>query len=238
MQLFYAHIVTEQQAFFDAEESAHCLQVLRKNVGAELHFTDGKGGLYLGKMINSNKKGAEISIISKIPNNSFKLPQLHIAIAPTKNMDRLEWFLEKATEMGATEFTLLLCQHSERKHLRTDRLQKIILSAMKQSLQTHLPKLNEAVDFQQFILSQKEKNNQTQKFIAYCNDTELSHLKHKILPQKDGLVLIGPEGDFSESEIAIAKNQGFVGVSLGATRLRTETAGLAACQIFNLCNIL
>ncbi|MBC7774147.1 MAG: RNA methyltransferase, partial [Phycisphaerae bacterium] len=156
--------------------------------------------------------------------------RLHIAIAPTKQMERLEWFLEKATEIGVDEITPLLCKRSERETLRLDRLEKILVSAMKQSLRAWLPKLNAPTRFQDFA----KKTSETQKRLAWCSDEPLPHLKNTISPQQDTVIAIGPEGDFSPEEVQLALANGFQGVSLGKARLRTETAGLLAVGVFEI----
>lgn len=159
-----------------------------------------------------------------------KLQKLHIAIAPTKNMDRIEWFLEKATEMGITEITFLLCQNSERDKIRLDRLEKIVESAMKQSLQATLPKLNELIKFDTFIKQNFSFDEKNKGYIAYCNDEQLPF--YPIEKNENHLVLIGPEGDFSQKEVENAKKANFQGISLGQNRLRTETAGILVASCF------
>jgi len=232
MQLFYTVNIDNQLATLEAEEARH-LQVLRKKVGDQIHLVDGKGFFHLAEVVELNKKNAQLKIIS----SERQIPSpfsLHIAIAPTKNIARLEWFLEKATEIGIQEITPIYCEHSERKRIRLDRLEKIILSAMKQSNRAYLPQLNEEATFKQFVQMQKE--NQSLKYIAHCEEEEKVKLYNNYQAGKDVLVLIGPEGDFSPSEIELAKNVGFVGVSLGKARLRTETAGMVACHTIQLIN--
>jgi 16S rRNA (uracil1498-N3)-methyltransferase len=156
----------------------------------------------------------------------------HIAIAPTKNIERLEWFLEKATEIGIKEITPVLCEHSERKIINMERLEKIIVSAMKQSLKTYIPVLNPLTRFTDFV----SKPFNGQKFIAHCTEGIRSELIHSYVKQSESLILIGPEGDFSPKEIEFAKSNGFIEISLGKSRLRTETAGIVACHTINLLN--
>ncbi|MEN8116270.1 MAG: RsmE family RNA methyltransferase, partial [Bacteroidota bacterium] len=156
----------------------------------------------------------------------------HIVIAPTKNIDRFEWFLEKCTEIGIDEITPILSEHSERKVIKPGRLEKIVVSAMKQSVKAYLPKLNELTSFNDLV----KTSDAPAKFIAHCNGGEKPHLKNNIEPGKNVLILIGPEGDFSPAEVELAKENGFKEISLGTSRLRTETAGVVACHIVNLIN--
>ena len=218
------------------EEARHCIQVLRKRVGDSLHFVDGKGGRYEGEIIEAGKKKCILSIKKKTISYKASSAKVHIAIAPTKSIDRFEWFLEKATEIGIDEISPILCRHSERKRIRTDRLQKIILAAMKQSLSAHLPKLHELESFEQFLLRIKEHSEEAECFIAHCEKENDIHLKKKYSKAKDVIILIGPEGDFSPSEIELAYQHNFSAINLGHNRLRTETAGVIACHIINLIN--
>lgn len=231
MQLFYTQNISDNIATFTEEEARH-IQVLRKKVGDVLHFVDGVGGMYRGEIMEVHKKQCMLSILQHTPSYNQRKVHLHIAIAPTKNINRLEWFLEKATEIGIDEITPILCDRSERKKIRTDRLNKILLSAMKQSLKASLPILNELTDCQDFI---KQKNDNL-KFIAYCNDDALSHLKKEYSPSQNVTIMIGPEGDFSEKEVKLALANNYQGVSLGKSRLRTETAGVVACHIIEMLN--
>ncbi len=233
MHLFHISDINDNIAQLNIEEARHCVQVLRKRVGDSLDLVDGQGFFYKGEIIEISRKSCLVRILSKKEQLKHN-PDLKIAIAPTKNIDRLEWFLEKATEIGIDEIVPILCTRSERKRIREDRLQKILLSAMKQSLKAYLPVLHELVDFKTFI---QEDHPEKQKFIAYCNDDQLLHLKNVCKKGESCLILIGPEGDFTPEEIAIAKENGFRGISLGESRLRTETAGLLSCTIFNLVNI-
>jgi len=229
MQLFFTKNIKGNIATFETEEARH-IQVLRKNVGDVLQFVDGEGGMYKGEIIELHKKQCLLSILEHIPLYNERKVKLHIGIAPTKNIARLEWFLEKATEIGIEEITPILCDRSERKRIRTDRLEKITMSAMKQSLKAFLPKLNELTNYQAFI----KKRNDDIKYIAYCNDNALSHLKKEYSGAKNVTILIGPEGDFSPKEVKLALENSFQGISLGTSRLRTETAGIAACHIISL----
>jgi len=214
------------------EEAKHCIRVLRMSIGDEITLTDGKGYFYLAEISSISGKHCQVNLIKSISQEPLWPCHLHIAMAPTKNMDRNEWFAEKATEIGFDELSFLNCRFSERKILKTERIQKILVSAIKQSQKARLPKLNEMMNFEQFI-SQNFKGN---KFIAHCYNDEKPLLKDIVEKGKDCLVMIGPEGDFSKEEVASAITHGFIPVSLGKSRLRTETAALVACHIMNLAN--
>ncbi|SHH53718.1 16S rRNA (uracil(1498)-N(3))-methyltransferase [Winogradskyella jejuensis] len=227
MQLFYNPNVSDSNDVinFDKDESRHIVKVLRKSVGDQLHITNGKGWLFTSELITAEQKHCTAKIIEKeeYAKRDYKL---HIAVAPTKMNDRFEWFLEKATEIGIHTITPLLCDHSERKVIKTERFEKIIQSAMKQSLQYHLPELKPLTSFKEFI----SQDFSGQRFIAHCEETDRKSLKSEIEPNSDVTILIGPEGDFSTKEIEAAIATGFVPVTLGETRLRTETAAIAACH--------
>ncbi|GAA4810904.1 16S rRNA (uracil(1498)-N(3))-methyltransferase [Litoribaculum gwangyangense] len=227
MQLFYNPEITEQTTQFslDKEESRHVVKVLRKSVGDELHITNGKGWLFTAKISVANINKCTAEIVSK----KFQAKHnyhLHLAVAPTKMNDRYEWFLEKATEIGLDSITPIICEHSERKVIKPERFERILQSAMKQSLQCYLPKLNEAISFQDFI----KQDFTGDLFIAHCEETDRKSLKKQLKPKTEITILIGPEGDFSVKEIEIALQNNFIPVTLGATRLRTETAALVACH--------
>lgn len=214
----------------DEDESGHCVRVLRYNRGDEILLTNGQGMTYTGEITNPHPKHCEFVVLMAEKQTKHHSNYIHIAIAPTKNIERMEWFVEKCTEIGVDEITPLLCRFSERKQLRIDRLQKIILSAAKQSLTPYLPKLNELTDCTKFIRAAKEET----RFIAHCYKEDKRELRKEIQAGKSVVVMIGPEGDFSEEEIRDALKNGFVPVSLGESRLRTETAGIVACHICNL----
>lgn len=214
------------------EEAAH-LKVMRLRQGESVLLTDGVGHFAKASLEESGPKRGVLSI-----NEVISIPRLnhyvHIAVAPTKNIARFEWFLEKATEMGIDEITPFYSEHSERVNLRADRLNKVIISAMKQSLKAYMPKLNEADSLTNFLNKRSVNDN---AFIAWLDKSnEQKHLKTVCKPDAPATVLIGPEGDFSSQEVNLAKEKGFVPVSLGRSRLRTETAALAACFIVNLIN--
>lgn len=231
MQLFYAHKIVDNQAFFDQEETQHCSKTLRKKVGEQLKFTDGKGKIYAGSLQQLERKQAILKIEEVIQEDPMPNFQLHLAIAPTKNISRLEWFLEKATEIGVQQISLLLCQRSERKKVRLERLEKIILAAAKQSLKSRFPVLNNLERLSDFLDTPAKE---AQTYIAHCNQAFLPPLKQFFQQPQDSLILIGPEGDFSLEEVAKAKAKGFQEVSLGKARLRTETAGMVACHTAQL----
>jgi len=226
MQLFFDKHINEndEQFTFDKIESKHIIRVLRKKEDDVLYITNGKGFLFKSKISIANDKRCTVEI-DKVEKQENQLKyNLHIAIAPTKNNQRLEWFLEKATEIGITTITPLICDNSERKIIKKDRLEKVLVSAMKQSNRYYLPILNEAIPIKQFM--KKEFNGL--KFIAHCEETEKQSLKNKLEIGKDVTMLIGPEGDFSLNEISLALANNFSPVSLGKSRLRTETAGIVA----------
>ena len=227
MQLFYNTEIDEStESFsFDKEESRHIIKVLRKKDSDILHVTNGLGLLFETQitLASDNKCIVQVISIKKTDEPKFRL---HLAVAPTKMNDRFEWFLEKATEIGIQEITPIICDRSERKVINLERFEKIILSAMKQSNETYLPKLNEAISFKEFI---KQKNEGLQ-LIAHCEETDKKSLKDILQPNESVTMLIGPEGDFSEKEIALALENNYQPVTLGNTRLRTETAAIVACH--------
>ncbi len=235
MFLFYAHTIDDDKAFFDEVEMRHCIQVLRKQPGDEIHFTDGMGRYFFGIILSSNKKGFTTTITKMEEVEKHPSCQIHVGIAPTKNIDRFEWFLEKATEFGVSMVTPLICSNSERKKIRADRMEKILLSAMKQSLSAYLPTINPIATFKEFIVN-AATGQDFDRFIAHCRTRGLPHLFHNYDGGKDVVVLIGPEGDFSLEEIEMAVENGFQEINLGESRLRTETAGMAAVHIINLKN--
>lgn len=214
------------------EEAGHCLRVLRLGVGDEVMLTDGKGFLYKAVISAATGKRCQVKVVEKIEQEKFWKGHLHLAMAPTKNMDRIEWFAEKATEIGFDELSFLNCRFSERKVIKTERIEKIVVSAMKQSLKARKPIVNEMTDFAKFM----QRDFQGQKFIAHCYEGEKPLLKEVLKPEEDALVLIGPEGDFSPEEVQKAEALGFQPISLGKSRLRTETAALVAVHMMNLFN--
>ncbi len=223
MQLFYNSELdnNSKQIVFSKEESRHIVRVLRKKEGDVLTITNGKNLLFFAEISYANDKKCSAKIIKIEEKPKAWNYHLHIAIAPTKNNDRLEWFLEKATEIGIDEITPIICQNSERKVVKLERLQKIIQSAMKQSLKFKLPKLNAPIKFIDFLGEISDEN----VFIAHCEKTKKQSLKNIPLNEKY-IILIGPEGDFSSEEIQKSISKNIIPISLGESRLRTETAGL------------
>lgn len=229
MQLFFNPAITEntQEIVFNKEESRHIIKVLRKTSDDQLIITNGKGILFTAVItIPSDKKCVAKIIEFSIKEKEWKY-HLHIAIAPTKNMDRLEWFIEKATEIGIDEITPIICNNSERKVVKIERLQKIMLAAMKQSLKFHAVTINPPIKFSEFIKSPKNTGN---LFIAHCYPSDKKKLKDINKFSSNITILIGPEGDFSEKEVDTALNTNFTPITLSESRLRTETAALAAVQ--------
>ncbi len=227
MQLFYNPDINSNSDMFsfDKEDSKHIVKVLRKKEGDILHVTNGLGSLFSTEITSASDRKCSVKIVkteTAQPSDFY----IHLAVAPTKMNDRFEWFLEKATEMGIHEITPIICDHSERKVIKTERFDKIIQSAMKQSLQFFLPKLNEPISLKDFI-NQKHEGNLC---IAHCEETDKKLLKDVIKPKEKYVILIGPEGDFSEKEIQLALTNNYIPVSLGNTRLRTETAAVVACH--------
>lgn len=233
MQLFYNSDIKQGDStfFFDKEESKHIVKVLRKKESDKIFITNGLGFLFESEIITASEKKCEV----KITKETFHEPtnfHTHIAVAPTKMNDRLEWFLEKATEIGIHEITPIICDNSERKVYKIDRAEKIIQSAMKQSLQFYLPKINEPISYSQFV----KQSLDGKKFIAHCEETERKAFQNEVKPNEKITILIGPEGDFSTKEIKLALENQFIPVTLGNTRLRTETAALVACHTIAMKN--
>ena len=228
MQLFYNPTI-ETDLFLEKEEHIHASRVLRKKNGDSIFVMNGKGDLFHCEIVEIGSKKTIVSISKK--ETFAKINNLHIAIAPTKNNNRMEFFLEKATEIGISQVTPILCERSERKVLKAERMEKIIVSAGKQSKSFHLPVLNPIITFKELL-----KDNSTNKYIAHCEENgEKKNLLSYALPStKSTLILIGPEGDFTPKEIDLAKQAGFNELSLGETRLRTETAAIVACTHYNL----
>jgi len=232
MHLFYIPDISSDMQLLPPEESAHCIKVLRLKKGDTIYLTDGKGGLHKTSIILDHPKKCVIKIIESQQAVGKRDFNIHLAVAPTKNINRFEWFLEKATEMGIDEITPILCTHSERKILKPERLNKVITAAMKQSLKAYHPKLNDITSFDKFV----RMAECDQKFIAYCSESYKNQLKDKYTKGKNVIVLIGPEGDFSPVEVETANKNGYQPISLGPSRLRTETAAIVACHTVNLVN--
>lgn len=231
MNLFYQPEIQQGVHYLDPTESKHCTKVLRKKAGDLIHITDGKGFRYDALITNADMHQCVFEIRETIPEVA-KPYSIHIAISPTKHPDRLEWFVEKSVELGVDKITLIDCDHTERTHIKLERLEKLAISAMKQSLRFTLPFISGPDKIQDVI----NRADAASKFIAYVEPANPIHLKNVAKPNSDYLVLIGPEGDFSSEELKLTQEKKFVKVSLGTNRLRTETAGVAACHILNLVN--
>jgi 16S rRNA (uracil1498-N3)-methyltransferase len=231
MHLFYQANIADGINQFDEAESKHVQRVLRLSIGDTIHLTDGKGFLYEAQLTLTKTKNSSFKIVDKTyfpPPNYY----IHIAIAPTKNADRIEWFAEKVMELGIQQISFVLCDNSERKTINLDRIEKKAISAMKQSGQYHLPMINELIPYKQFVKTVKEE----ERFIGFVDEENPHHLKNLAKKKSNYVILIGPEGDFSKAELDLAIENKFKKISLGSTRLRTETAGIAACHILNLIN--
>lgn len=236
MHTFYCSQINLPVHEINEKESSHISKVLRLSKGSEILLTDGKGNLYKAEIIGKNGKNIVVEIKTHIENYGKRPYYLHIAIAPTKNIDRTEWFVEKATEIGIDEITPIICKNSERKIIKTERLIRIAEAALKQSQKAYLPKINDQIDFSKFFKSNIQISN---KFIAHCyEDFKREFLGKLIKKNTHALVLIGPEGDFNKDEVIIAEQNGFLGINLGNNRLRTETAGIVACDVISLINHL
>lgn len=231
MNLFYQPQLPDGVLHLDPDESRHCIKVLRKRSGDTIRVTDGKGTFYEVVLTEADSRQCSFLINSKI-SEPVKDFTIHLAISPTKNADRIEWFVEKSVELGIDVITLLECQNTERSYLKTERLEKVAISAMKQSLKASLPLVRSLTTFSALVTTSKESS----KFIAFVDHTNPHHLKDVARPGSDYLILIGPEGDFSTQELSLALTHNFQKVGLGSSRLRTETAGMAACHILNLVN--
>lgn len=234
MHLFYQPLISEGKHFLDEEESRHAIKVLRLKEQDIIRIVDGVGNFYDSVILEANQKKCSFQIQKVVAEQKDKSFYIHIAIAPTKNPDRIEWFTEKSVELGIDEISFLSCKNSERKFFNTSRVEKKAISAMKQSLRASKPVVNELISFEKFV--NKEDTSQAEKFIGYVDENLTKHLKDTANPQSKYCMLIGPEGDFSSEEIELAKQHQFQPVSLGTNRLRTETAGLASCMIFNIIN--
>ncbi|OJJ22413.1 16S rRNA (uracil(1498)-N(3))-methyltransferase [marine bacterium AO1-C] len=232
-QLFYSDTITNNQAILSEEESRHCVKVLRLKKGDEVNFTDGQGNVYRALIEEPNPKKCLLNIQQKVQESPLPTHHIHIAIAPTKNIDRIEWFVEKAVEFGVQEISFIQCDRSERKQVKLPRIERIALSAMKQSLKFYLPKIHEMKSFREFLA---ETTTHEQLFVAHLNEGERLFLKNEATMNQKYCILIGPEGDFTPQEVTLAFDAGFKAVSLGQSRLRTETAGIAACHILNIIN--
>lgn len=231
MAIFYAPDITSIPVLPE-EESMHAIKVLRLKAGDEIEIVNGIGGYFHAVIANPDPRYCEVELKSFLPDPQKRNYKLHVAIAPTKNMDRIEWFVEKSTEIGIDVITPVITRFSERKIIKPERLEKIIVSASKQSKKALFPVLNPLCSFNEFL----ERYNASQKFIAHCYESKKDLLQHACQKSSDAIILIGPEGDFSEDEVAKSISKGYVPVSLGNSRLRTETAGVVACATYQFIN--
>jgi 16S rRNA (uracil1498-N3)-methyltransferase len=232
MHIFYSPHIDKNNFYLDEEESKHAVKVLRLKETETIIVVDGKGGFYEAEIAKADPKKCLLKLIQFTENYGKRNFFIHIAIAPTKNIDRIEWFVEKSVEIGVDKISFIQCQRSERKHINSERIEKIAVSAMKQSLKAYLPQIQKLTPLKDFLNSSLEE----QRFIGHLEEGEKKDLQNAV--QKGGkyCILIGPEGDFSPEEISLSKSKGFIPVNLGASRLRTETAGMVACHILNLVN--
>ncbi len=232
MEIFWAYNTADGICRLDSEESAHCCRVMRHRCGDSINVIDGRGTMYECTLEDDNPKGATARIITTHPDWGGHGYRLTMAVCPTKNIDRYEWFCEKAVEFGVDRIVPVIGEHSERKVVKRERIERILLSAAKQSLKAAVPELDECTGVIDFV-REVASDEQSLKLVAYCHGDERREAAELIAryPGKDIIVLIGPEGDFSGAEIEAALNAGFIPVSLGASRLRTETAALAAVAL-------
>ena len=218
-------------------ESGHAVRVLRHSVGDHIEVVDGRGTLYRCTIIGAHPKACALEITEQVELPKVWQPSVTIAVAPTKNMDRMEWLVEKLVEIGVDEFVPVRCARSERKDLKTERLEKIAVSAMKQSLKAVLPSIRPLTPLKDFLNEYQGKD--AERYVGYCDEaTERRLLAKAYTPGRDAVILIGPEGDFSPEEIAACRQAGFVPVTMGDNRLRTETAALVGCDTFHIINQL
>lgn len=235
MYIFYAPEINNNKLFtLPEEESKHCIQVLRMKKGDEIQIIDGAGNLYSGNISVPDPHRCLIAVSKVTPEYHSKSYRLHVAIAPTRSSERFEWFLEKATEIGIDEITPLICSRSERKNLRHDRMEKIIIAAMKQSVIARKPVLNALKKLDAFMKDLKDRKSY--RFIAHCNEGIRENIRSLYNPGHNIICLIGPEGDFTYEEVESAVQNGFHPVTLGINRLRTETAGVVVCEVFSVLN--
>ncbi|MCK9617832.1 MAG: 16S rRNA (uracil(1498)-N(3))-methyltransferase [Lentimicrobiaceae bacterium] len=234
MVLFYTPDINAENYILNEDDSNHCIKVLRLKIGEKVTLTNGKGCFFHSIISDAHSRHCQVKVENVEVVNNPRTYKLHIAIAPTKNIARFEWFLEKATEMGIDEITPLICEHSERHSVNFERLSRIVTSAVKQSLSAFHPRLGEAVSFREFI----ERKFDADRFIAYCSVENSVLLQHSYRRGSNAVILIGPEGDFSSKEVLASQKAGFLPVSLGNSRLRTETAALFACASIHCTNLM
>lgn len=231
MQLFFCPAIVQGDHFLNQEESRHCVKSLRKKSGDLINITDGNGHFFKGELKEVSHKKCSFDILSKKAVKKLNY-SIHIAISPTKSIDRIEWFVEKAVEIGIDKITFINSSHSERKTINIERVRKKAISAMKQSVRAFLPEINEITKLNVFLKNRTE----AQKFIAHLESKTTRHLIDQVKPSPNYVILIGPEGGFSNAEISLIKNENFEVAKIGDYRLRTETAGVVACTILNNIN--
>jgi 16S rRNA (uracil1498-N3)-methyltransferase len=237
METFFSQNIKDDLIILDNLESRHCIKVLRKVVGDHINVVDGKGNLYKGKIISTEKNNCKVHITNILTKYGDKGYYIHIGIACIKNHDRLQWFVEKSVEIGVDEISFLYCDRSIKKTIKNNRISNVAITAMKQSGKARLPIINDLMNFKDFTENCKNQN----KFIChlYKNDNKnIFSYKEKIKKNKNSCILIGPEGDFTISEIKLAEKYNFKSITLGDSCLRTETAGIVACNLLNLLNTL
>lgn len=231
MHLFFSKNISGTHVYLPEDESLHAVKVLRLSENSEIGVIDGQGGFYLCKIVKAHAKKCELVVLKAEHHEAARHRKIHIAIAPTKNSDRIEWFVEKAVEIGIDKISFLYCERSERKSMNMDRTERVALAALKQSQQYFAPHMTDMVPFKAFVESHKDSSN---KFIAHLEASDRKELATEVRNTEELLVLIGPEGDFSPTEIELALKNNFVPVTLGKNRLRTETAGVYAVTVSNI----
>lgn len=235
MQLFFHPALIENEIILPEDESKHCVRVLRKKVGDEIILIDGKGTEAAAAIVDDNPKKCRLNITHRILHQAHRTFSLHLVVAPTKNFDRMEWMIEKCVEMGIDEITFIDTTNSERTKINSERCEKIAISAIKQSKQFWLPKINEIQKIDLFLKNLEDKNENELRCMAWCETELTEHLKQHVDKSlhEHVIVLIGPEGDFTANEVLLAKSKDFIPVSLGENILRTETAGLYVTAVIN-----
>ena len=232
MELFFSDNINNDIIILDSQESRHCIKVLRKSVGDSVNVIDGIGNFYKGELVLISKKSCQIKINEVINDYGRKKYYIHIAISPIKNHDRLEWFIEKSVEIGIDEISFIQCERTIRKNIKLERINRIAITAMKQTLKAKLPKINKIESFSSFL----DRTSEDMKFICHLENNERKDLfsfKDSIINSSHSCILIGPEGDFTSQEISLSQKNNFIPISLGDSRLRTETAGIVSCNLIN-----
>jgi len=232
MELFFSDNIDKDTITLDVQESRHCTKVLRKGIGDAVNVVDGIGNFYKGEIFLISNNSCQIKINEILNDYGRKKYYIHIAISPIKNHDRLEWFIEKSVEIGIDEISFIQCQRTLRKNIKLERINRIAITAMKQTLKAKLPKINQIESYNSFL----GRCNEKIKFICHLENSERKDLfsfKESIINSSHSCILIGPEGDFTSQEISLSKKHNFIPISLGLSRLRTETAGIVSCNLIN-----